>query len=141
MTILDKITLFLLHQTKGPVAERLGRALQKLVHQFDSGRDLKRRHIFLKASTAVPCLTASSRQGIRSGPQKKADFLKASTAVPCLTVSSRQGFWSGPQKKANFFESFYSSSLPDCVKQAGNLVGTSLKVKFVRHLHLTFFID
>lgn len=30
-------------QKKGPVAEWLGRALQKLVHQFESGRDLKQK--------------------------------------------------------------------------------------------------
>ena len=34
-----RIAIFVTLQN-GPVAERLGRALQKLVHQFESGRDL-----------------------------------------------------------------------------------------------------
>jgi hypothetical protein len=34
------ITFVSLGKTIGPVAERLGRALQKLVLQFESGRDL-----------------------------------------------------------------------------------------------------
>ena len=30
-------------ETKGPVAERLGRGLQNLLHQFKSGRDLQKK--------------------------------------------------------------------------------------------------
>lgn len=36
----DVIYIFALLFKKGPVAEWLGTALQKLLHQFESGRDL-----------------------------------------------------------------------------------------------------
>jgi hypothetical protein len=34
-------SLFCIHYSHGPVAEWLGKALQKLLHRFESGRDLK----------------------------------------------------------------------------------------------------
>ena len=34
-------SLFNIHDSPGPVAEWLGKALQKLLHRFESGRDLK----------------------------------------------------------------------------------------------------
>jgi hypothetical protein len=35
-------SLFSIHDSYGPVAEWLGKALQKLLHRFESGRDLNK---------------------------------------------------------------------------------------------------